>query len=255
VRHTNEKWIHKSEDEEINKILDEKFTSSTPDKNAVKDTTSEKPVEGSFVSLYMVDKATNDVIYIKNDTTDAMGKYFFTLEPYKDYVLQFENYGNFDKKVKFTTKKVTKSDTIHINNVGVNLIPKKPLIIKNIYYDFDKSDLKPVAKRTLDSTVLVLMKNFPQIVVEISSHTDGKGDEEYNKKLSQKRAESVVNYLISKGIKPNRLYAKGYGKERPIAPNENPDGTDNPDGREKNRRTEFKIIGSLSQYSDIIYQQ
>ncbi|MNY49091.1 Photosystem I chlorophyll a apoprotein A2 [compost metagenome] len=64
-------------------------------------------------------------------------------------------------------------------------------------------------------------------------------------RLSQKRAESVVAYLISKGVSKEQLSAKGYGETRPIAPNSKPDGSDNPEGREQNRRTEFKIIGEL----------
>ncbi|MGZ4089526.1 MAG: OmpA family protein, partial [Bacteroidia bacterium] len=79
----------------------------------------------------------------------------------------------------------------------------------------------------------------------IQSHTDSKGSDQYNEKLSQKRAESVVNYLIGKGINPLRLKAKGYGESKPIAPNENSDGSDNPEGRAQNRRTDFKIIGTL----------
>ena len=89
------------------------------------------------------------------------------------------------------------------------------------------------------------MQNNPQIIVEISSHTDSKGNDNYNMKLSQRRAESVVNYLVSKGIKAERLKAKGYGESKPVAPNEKPDGSDNPEGRALNRRTDFKIIGKL----------
>jgi len=240
-------------DDAVNKLLSKGFEAEGS-KNQ-NDTVNSKAVAGSVVSLYLVDKVSGSNIYIKNDTTDVKGKYFFTLEPSKDYVIEFENYGNFNKKVKLSTKGIVKSDTIKMRTVGVNVMPKLPLIIKNIYYDFDKADLKLVAKHTLDTTLFTLMKQFPSIVIEISSHTDSKGDDEYNKKLSQKRAESVVNYLISRGIASNRLRAKGYGEEKPIAPNENPDGSDNEAGREKNRRTEFRIIGSLSQYSEIIYEQ
>jgi outer membrane protein OmpA-like peptidoglycan-associated protein len=77
------------------------------------------------------------------------------------------------------------------------------------------------------------------------AHTDSKGTDAYNLKLSQKRAESVVKYLLSKGIAPGRLKAKGYGETMPVVPNSNPDGTDNPLGRAKNRRTDFKIIGVI----------
>jgi hypothetical protein len=73
-------------------------------------------------------------------------------------------------------------------------------------------------------------------------------------KLSQARAQSVVNYLIAKGIAQNRLVAKGFGATVPIAPNTTPDGKDNPEGRQKNRRTEFQIIGTIPN-TEIIYQQ
>ena len=107
----------------------------------------------------------------------------------------------------------------------------------------------------IDTTLLKILITNPRIVVEIGSHTDNKGDDNYNLKLSQRRAESVVKYLISKDIDKDRLSAKGYGEKITIAKNENADGSDNPEGRQMNRRTEFKIIGSLDQYSKIIYQE
>ena len=84
-----------------------------------------------------------------------------------------------------------------------------------------------------------LLKDNPKLIIEISSHTDDVGTNEYNQKLSQARAESVVNYLIGHGIDKARFIAKGYGEGKPIAPNTTPEG------RQKNRRTEFKIIGYL----------
>ena len=76
----------------------------------------------------------------------------------------------------------------------------------------------------------------------MGSHTDSVDDEAYNQRLSQRRAEATVNYLVRKGIVPERLVAKGYGESKPIALNTNPNGTDNPEGRQRNRRTEFKIL-------------
>ena len=93
---------------------------------------------------------------------------------------------------------------------------------------------------------MILIDN-PDIIVLIASHTDSKGDDAYNVRLSQKRAESVVQYLIKKGIEIERLQAKGYGETIPIAENTNADGSDNPTGRQRNRRTEFKILGKLDQ--------
>jgi outer membrane protein OmpA-like peptidoglycan-associated protein len=76
----------------------------------------------------------------------------------------------------------------------------------------------------------------------INSHTDDQGSHKYNHHLSQKRAESVVKYLVSKGISLERLHPKGYGETKPLMPNQNPDGSDNPFGRALNRRTEFLLL-------------
>lgn len=207
------------------------------------------------VSLFLINQKNKELIYIKNDTTSADGSYGFRLDAEKEYSLEFENYGQFNKIVKVSTKGINESKTITINEVGVNLIPKEPMVIKNIYYAYDKSELTKEAKDIIDNTLLKILKEAPQIVIEISAHTDSRGDDDYNMKLSQARAESVVKHLVRKGIEPKRLYAKGYGKRKPIAPNENEDGSDNPEGREKNRRTEFRIIGSLDQYTEIIYEE
>ncbi len=210
---------------------------------------------GSIVSLFLIDKNSEEPIFIAADTTDENGHYFFDVTARKDYMLQFESDKKLPPEIRFTTKGIFKSDTIHIDAIGIDYLSKDIFRIKNIYYDFDKSSLTLQSKKILSRTVLYIMKEYPQIVVEIGSHTDSKGGENYNLKLSQKRAESVVNYLVQNGIDPNRLRAKGYGKMRPVAPNENEDGTDNPEGRAKNRRTEFRIIGTLNQYFEIIYEE
>ena len=87
-----------------------------------------------------------------------------------------------------------------------------------------------------------LLKDNPELRIELGSHTDSVDTEAYNQYLSQKRAESAVDYLITRGVSSQRLVAKGYGESKPIARNTNPDGSDNPQGRQKNRRTEFRII-------------
>jgi outer membrane protein OmpA-like peptidoglycan-associated protein len=114
--------------------------------------------------------------------------------------------------------------------------------LEPIYFDFDKATIKPVSFAVLDQIVKV-MTDRPTVNVRVEGHTDAKGADPYNRRLSQRRAEAVVKYLVAKGIAPERLDAVGLGKSRPIAPNENPDGSDNPQGRAKNRRTEFHIRG------------
>jgi outer membrane protein OmpA-like peptidoglycan-associated protein len=82
------------------------------------------------------------------------------------------------------------------------------------------------------------------MIIEVSAHTDNLGSDEYNMNLSDKRAKSVVEYLISKGIAAERLQSKGYGETMPVAPNKLENGKDNPEGRAKNRRTEFKVLSN-----------
>ncbi len=109
------------------------------------------------------------------------------------------------------------------------------IVLKNILYDFDKSTLRPESIEELDK-LLEFLNTKPTLRIEISSHTDNKGSARYNKKLSEERAKSVVTYLVNKGIDINRLEAKGYGFDEPIATN------DTDEGRQMNRRTEFMII-------------
>ena len=87
-------------------------------------------------------------------------------------------------------------------------------MIENIFYDFDKATLRPESQTALDELVKLLNEN-PNITIELSAHTDYKGSDQYNERLSQRRAESVVNYLIANGIATDRLTPKGYGEGKP----------------------------------------
>lgn len=109
------------------------------------------------------------------------------------------------------------------------------IVLNNIFYDFDRATLRPESVEELNRLVK-LMKDIPSLKIEISSHTDNYGSDEYNMKLSQDRAKSVVDFLIKVGISENRLVAKGYGETQPIATNATEEG------RQLNRRTEFKIL-------------
>ncbi|MFC3270155.1 OmpA family protein [Vulcaniibacterium thermophilum] len=113
--------------------------------------------------------------------------------------------------------------------------------LKGVNFDYDKSTLRPDAIAILNEAVEIL-KRYPELRVEVAGHTDSKGTDAYNQKLSERRAQAVYDYLTSNGIDASRLVGPvGYGESRPIAPNENPDGSDNPEGRAKNRRTELNV--------------
>jgi outer membrane protein OmpA-like peptidoglycan-associated protein len=109
----------------------------------------------------------------------------------------------------------------------------------DVLFDFDKASLRSDAKPTLDKLADLLRRMDKP--AQISGHTDSKGDAAYNQKLSQGRAAAVSAALVERGIDTGRLAASGYGKDRPKAPNTRPDGSDNPDGRQTNRRVEVLI--------------
>ena len=113
--------------------------------------------------------------------------------------------------------------------------------LRGVNFDFDKSTLRPDAIATLDEAIEVLRK-YPELRVEVAGHTDAIGTDAYNQKLSERRAQAVYDYLTGNGIDAGRLVGPvGFGESRPIAPNANPDGSDNPEGRAQNRRTELNV--------------
>ncbi|HZF99680.1 MAG TPA: OmpA family protein, partial [Chitinophagales bacterium] len=155
--------------------------------------------------------------------------YFFETQPNESFSIVANKQGYFNNNVQFFVERKPDNDTMRVD-VYIKKIPIGPLVIKNIYYDFDKATVRPESYPALDSLMQVLKEN-PSITVQIRSHTDSKGDDAYNERLSQGRAQSVVDYLATKGIEKERLEAKGMGEIEPIAPNEI-NGKDNPEGRQ-----------------------
>ncbi len=114
--------------------------------------------------------------------------------------------------------------------------PKAPLVFDPVYFDPNKTNISPIAAKALDRNGTLLKEN-PNVKVEIGGHTDASGSEKANQVISEKRAQSVKKYLMDKfGISENRLVTKGYGSTRPIADNKTEDG------RSRNRRVEFRIL-------------
>jgi peptidoglycan-associated lipoprotein len=193
--------------------------------------------------------ANGDVL--QDFVTGNDGKFLFRVYENEDYDLMGETDGYLVKRQIYTTKgksvdpaglkdlvtNITLDTILVLDKIELNKI----FVLENIYYNYAKSDIRPDAAKELDKLVQLLVDN-PEIKIELSSHTDSVDTDSYNIQLSQRRAESAVNYIVQRGIAPDRLVARGYGESRPIARNTNPDGTDNPDGRQKNRRTEFKIL-------------
>jgi len=122
-----------------------------------------------------------------------------------------------------------------------NIDALRNMVFENVLFGFDKSNVQQNSYPEL-SRLMKILKQNPSVKVEIGGHTDHIGPASYNQLLSERRAQAVVNQLIKLGIAKERLIAKGYGESRPIAPNVNPDGSDNSAGRRRNRRTEIRLI-------------
>lgn len=193
------------------------------------------------VVITVRDNESGDLIgnYTPNSAT---GKYLFILPPGKNYNITYESAGHL-----FHSENIFVPDNSAYSEIS-KPIELKPLVagakitLNNIFFDYDKTDVKaPQSLSELDKLVK-LMNNKKIVKIEISGHSDSKGSEEYNRKLSQQRTQSVVDFLIKQGVEASRLVAKGYGPAMPIAPNTKPDGSDNPEGRAMNRRVELKIL-------------
>jgi OOP family OmpA-OmpF porin len=191
-------------------------------------------------------RGTDDTLYVpvQSTETDKDGKYKIELIPGKDYRVVVKREGFLSTENTFSTKGKTDDAPIQINTT-LSRPTEATISLKNVYYESGSSTLSEESKNVLDTGLLRFLINNPEIVIEMVSHTDNIGDDKFNLKLSQQRADNVVNYLISKGIDKERLKAKGYGESQPIAVNQNADGTDNPEGRKLNRRTEFRIVGKV----------
>lgn len=126
------------------------------------------------------------------------------------------------------------------NSTMRNLQDGKRLILRNIFFDYNQATLRSRSRHELNK-LYNFMKQNPNARIQVSGHTDSRGNDDYNMRLSKDRAQAVVNYLIRNGISSSRLKAVGYGETRPIARNENADLSDNPVGRQLNRRIEISI--------------
>jgi len=202
------------------------------------------PVRRASILVEMQNREDSTYISLGRTSSDDQGRFNIELSPNQQYRITARKEGYLNEVIALSTMGKTRSGDISID-IHIRAIPEAPLLLTNIYYEFASPLLTQKAKNALDTTLVVFLEKNADLGVEIRSHTDAIGSEESNMILSQKRAESVVDYLVEKGIDPNRLRAKGFGETMPVAPNTKPDGRDNPKGRQLNRRTEFKILGKM----------
>ena len=220
-------------DHAIESTVDVKKKSLTVFKGITIDAISRKPVEAM---IDIIDNATGQVIETFT-TNSSTGKFIITLNSGKNYGIAVKATGylfhseNFDIPAGSEDNLV--NTVIELKNIAVG----SKIALRNIFFDYGKSSLRAESNSELERLVK-LMKDVPNLKIEISGHTDNTGSATVNETLSQQRAEAVVTYLTNKGIAASRMTAKGYGAGSPVATN----GTE--DGRQKNRRTEFEIKGN-----------
>lgn len=196
------------------------------------------------IYIYINNKAEGEKYLSKQLKSDNCN-FDINLEQGADYIVEVRKDGYLNGSKEISTKGITKSETLN-TEINLTKIPEKPMVLPGILYEFNSDKLTKESQISIDTTLYLILKQNPEIIVQISSHTDNKGTEAYNLKLSKQRAESVVRYLVLNGISEKRLQYQGYGESMPVAPNENVDGTDNPEGRQLNRRTEFQIVGKIN---------
>jgi outer membrane protein OmpA-like peptidoglycan-associated protein len=195
--------------------------------------TDAKTNEVLEASIDLIDNEKNVLLatFKSNGTT---GRYLVTLPAGKNYGIAVKKDGYLFHSENFIID--INADYIEYNkDVALKKVEVGSVIVlRNIFFDFDKATIRPESASELDRLIKLLTEN-PTIKIELGSHTDSKGSDDYNMKLSDSRSKSVVEYLIAHGIPADRLTSKGYGETKPI------DTNDTDEGRQNNRRTEFKI--------------
>jgi len=189
-----------------------------------------------------------DALVVLSDSTQEMkvttaedGKYRFRINSNRQLRLSAEKDNYFRKILTYNYDELAKLDTLLNPRLCLEAyVFDKPIVLENILYDFNSYELNPASASILDKLYQKLSDN-ETLEIELSAHTDNIGTAAYNLKLSERRAKSCMDYLAGKGIAMSRMTSKGYGFSKPIAPNQLPSGKDNPEGRQLNRRTEFKV--------------
>lgn len=206
------------------------------------DAQTNDPIPGSLVTIKDVHGEDDPLMVV----TDNNGYYFSELKADREFYMKAQKNKYFADAASIATK--GKSESFHFEqDFFLNKIPDSEIEIEGIEYDFDKATLRPKSKENLDKIVDLLNLN-DNLSIMINSHTDSRGSDDYNLRLSQARAQSCVDYLISKGIKKERLIAKGWGETDPIIKQAQidkmvPKSEEFEAAHQKNRRTAFKVVG------------
>lgn len=200
-------------------------------KGFIYDEETKKPLEAQIV---LTDNEKNEelAVFTSNEKT---GRYLVSLPSGKNYGIAVKKDGYLFHSENFIIPENAQYQEIQKDIYLKPIKIGQSIVLRNIFFDFDKATLRPESKTELENLIKLLNDN-PNIKIEISGHTDNIGSAAYNQKLSESRAKAVVDYLIEHGIDRSRLSYMGYGFEKPIATN------DTEEGRQLNRRVEFKIV-------------
>ncbi len=217
---------------EIKQVKVEMNTNTTILKGHITDAFTKKPLEAGIV---LTNNENAEVI--TEQKSDTVGYYLTVMPSGKNYRFAVEKDGYLFHSENFEIPPSKGYQEIVLDVELKRVSVGSRIILRNIFFDFDQATLKKESTAELQN-LLEIMTEVPTLKIEISGHTDSKGSAEYNKKLSDRRAKAVVDYLIAKGVSPERFTHKGYGMERPLVSN------DDEEGRALNRRTEFLITGN-----------
>jgi outer membrane protein OmpA-like peptidoglycan-associated protein/Tol biopolymer transport system component len=229
---------------EIEKELSLKFVnleSKTSGTIGIKGTI--KNEEGELLkqaTITVKDNVTGQLIHTYYADVDS-GYYYFALNHGQNYNISFEAKGYLFQSINVNVPKQPEYTTMTKNIVLEKVKAGSRMVLNNIFFDSNKSTLRKESNTEIEKVVAFLTE-YPDIKVEVDGHTDNKGQDAVNMKLSQARAEAVVNAIVQKGIPKIRLLAKGFGKTQPIAPNTLPNGKPDVNGMQLNRRVELRII-------------
>jgi len=201
-------------------------------KGKVYDSISKNTLSADFE---LIDLGSNE-IFIKSVSDKLNGSFLICLPVNINYALNVSKEGYLFYSENFSLKNENSNTEPFLMNIALQPIKQGfSVILKNVFFDTDKYELKPESEVELLKLVAFLRSN-PKIRIEIGGHTDNIGSEKYNLSLSENRAKAVYKFLINNGIEKLRLTYKAYGFSKPI------DNNETPEGRSNNRRTEFKVL-------------
>lgn len=202
-----------------------------------------KNEKGEFIpgaKIVIKNNLTGELLNTYYTTSDS-GSYYFILNRGEDYNVSYEAEGYLFQSENINIPKEPEYSVMRKDIVLGKVKVGAKIVLNNIFFDSNKATLRKESKTEIEK-LTKMMNQYPDIKVEVAGHTDSKGSDAANLKLSELRAQAVVNAVIKKGINKSRLTAKGYGESSPIAPNTLKNGKPDLKGMQKNRRVELKII-------------